>query len=235
MQYVMLVRVDPDLPAPAAGNDAEPWVEEGARTGMRLEGDALEAPETATTVRVRNGETLVSDGPFTEAKEYVAGYDLLEAESLQQAVDYAARHPVAAYGAIEVREVWSDFLPELQSARPEPVESGVDYLFLHVPEPELAAATSREDGDPTSWVREVERRRVTLGGHRLRDEPDAGAVVRRRDGETLVSRGPFAELAEQVAGIDRVRVADLDEAIGLAAAHPTSHLGAIEIRPFRIW
>src|SRR5947209_3523959 len=108
MQYVMLVRVDPDLPVPE-GSDVEPWVEEGERAGMRLEGGPVRHPDTATTVRVRDGKTLISDGPFPEVKEWVAGYDLLEAASLDQAVDYASRHPVARFGALELREVWGDF------------------------------------------------------------------------------------------------------------------------------
>jgi hypothetical protein len=233
MQYVMLVRVDPELPAPDAGHDADDWVEEGARTGLRLEGDALEDPAAGTLVRSRDGETLVSDGPFAEFSEYIAGYDLLEAESLEQAADYASRHPVAAYGALEVRQVWSDFVPDLDGDRPEPQAEGEEYLFLHVPEPALLATATRETGDPTPWVREVEARRVTLGGYRLRDEPDTSVVVRRRDGETLISHGPFAEMAEQVAGIDLVRVKDRQEALDLAAAHPTSHIGVIEVRALR--
>jgi hypothetical protein len=229
MQYLMLVRVDPDLPVPADA-DVEPWVEEGTRTGMRLEGNPAEDPSTATTVRVRDGETLVSDGPFAEVKEYVAGYDMLEADSLEQAVDYAAKHPVAKFGAIEVRQVWDGFVSDADDL-PAPRESGVEYLFLHVPDPERIRGMRREDGDPTDWVRKIEQRRATLGGHRLRDEPDAGAVVRVRNGETLITRGPFAETAEQIAGIDLVRVDDLDEALELAATHPTSRIGAIEVRP----
>jgi hypothetical protein len=229
MQYLMLVRVDPDLPVPADA-DVEPWVEEGARTGMRLEGNPAEDPSTATTVRVRDGETLVSDGPFAEVKEYVAGYDRLQADSLEQAVAYAAKHPVAKFGAIEVRQVWEGFVGDADEV-PTPRESGVDYLFLHVPDPERIRGLRREDGDPTEWVREIEQRRATLGGDRLLDEPDAQATVRVRNGETLITRGPFAETAEQIAGFDLVRVADLDEALELAATHPTSRIGAIEVRP----
>lgn len=234
MQYVMLVRVDPDLAATWAGEDPGSWVEEGNRTGMRIKGNALEDPDTATTVRVRDGKTLVSDGPFAETKEYVAGYDLLEAENLEQAVDYAARHPVAAFGALEVREVWSDFVAESAVEHPAPAETGADYLFLHIPDHDLLATTTRAEGDPTAWVRDTEARRVTLGGFRLKDPAsDTSALVRRRAGETFISRGPFAETIEEVAGIDRMRVADLDEALVLAAAHPTARIGAIDVRPFR--
>jgi hypothetical protein len=232
MQYVMLVRVDPDLPVPA-GSDVEPWVEEGERKGMRLQGGPVENPDTATTVRVREGRTLVTDGPFPETKEWVAGYDLLQADSLDEAVDYATRHPVAHFGALELREVWDDFVPARDGEVLEPRKEGADYLFLHVPEAELIATLPPEGKDPTEWVREVEDRRATLGGSRLRfANADTSAVVRVRDGETLITRGPFAETVEEIAGIDLIRVDDLDEAIEIAAKHPTSSIGAIEIRPF---
>jgi hypothetical protein len=102
-----------------------------------------------------------------------------------------------------------------------------------VPDPAVYRAIAPEGLDPTEWVRRVEDEGVTLGGARLRDADDGTAAsVRARDGEVLVSRGPFAELAEQIAGVDLVRAADLDEALALAAAHPTSTIGAIEVRPF---
>ncbi len=233
MQYVMLVRVDPDLPVP---EDTAPdeWVTEGERRAIWLEGDPLDSPETATTVRLRDGKPLISDGPFPETKEWVAGYDLVEADSLDQAVDYASRHPVARFGALEVREVWGDFVAARDGERLEPRQDGKDYLFLHVPEAELLKGLGPEGKDPTDWVREVEDRRVTLGGARLRvANEENSATVRVRNGETLVTRGPFAETIEEIAGIDRVRVDDLDDAIELAAKHPTSTIGAIEIRPMR--
>jgi hypothetical protein len=229
MQFVMLVRVDPDLPVPE-GADVEPWVEEGERTGLRLAGGPVEDADAATTVRVRDGRTIVEPGPLLHQQEAVAGFDLLEAPDADTAVAYAAKHPVAAFGALEVRQVWQDFVEDAPEV-PEPRTEGSDFLFVHVPDPALLEHATREGTDPTGWVREVERRRVTLGGHRLHDEPETSTVVRRRDGELLVTRGPFAEVAEQIAGIDLVRVADLDEAIELAAAHPTTRIGTIEIRP----
>jgi hypothetical protein len=111
---------------------------------------------------------------------------------------------------------------------------GTDYLFLHVPDPARLATVSWPEVVPdlTTWVRDVEDRGVTRGGWRLRDADAANAAtVRVREGETLIARGPFTETAEQIAGIDIVRVADLDEAITLAATHPTSAVGRIEVRP----
>lgn len=231
MQYVMLVRVDPDLAATTTVDDVDPWVGEGTRRGLRLDGSPLEDPSTATTVRVRDGEVLLTDGPFAETKEIVAGYDRLEAPDLETAIDYAGRHPVAAIGALEVRQVWEDFVAERDGEMPPTRGDGIDYLFLHVPEPALLRTATRETGDPTPWVRSVEEQGTTLGGARLKDEADAGATVRSRKGELLISRGPFAEVAEQIAGIDLIRAADLDEAIAIAAAHPTARIGAIEVRP----
>jgi hypothetical protein len=66
-------------------------------------GAELAAAATATTVRVRDGETMTTDGPFVETKEVLGGLYLLEAENLDDAISFAARIPAARYGAIEVR------------------------------------------------------------------------------------------------------------------------------------
>ncbi len=68
-------------------------------------GDALEPASTATTVRLRDGKVLMTDGPFVETKEQLAGYYLVEAENLDQAVAIAGRIPTARSGAIEVRPI----------------------------------------------------------------------------------------------------------------------------------
>jgi hypothetical protein len=82
-----------------------------------------------------------------------------------------------------------------------------------------------------SWVEEMIRRGVNLDGARLRPVSDA-TTVRVRDSAVLVADGPFAETKEQVAGYDVIECADLDEAIAVAAGHPTARLGTIEVRPF---
>ena len=69
-------------------------------------GEQMQAPETATTVQVRDGKTLTTDGPFVELKEAVGGYFLLEADNLDAAIEIAARIPAASMGgAIEVRPI----------------------------------------------------------------------------------------------------------------------------------
>jgi hypothetical protein len=74
-------------------------------SGAMVAGDALESPQTATTVRVKNDETLTTDGPFAETKEQLGGYYLVEADSLDEAIEWAAKIPAARYGSVEVRPI----------------------------------------------------------------------------------------------------------------------------------
>jgi hypothetical protein len=73
--------------------------------GRLLAGEELQPASTATTVRVRGGDTLIADGPFAETEEALGGFYLIEADSLDDAIDWAARVPAAHEGTIEVRPV----------------------------------------------------------------------------------------------------------------------------------
>jgi uncharacterized protein (TIGR02246 family) len=105
MKYMLLVCGDDTADASGMA-PVEPWVEELGDRGVRLHGHRLALPSEAVTVRVRGGEVLRTDGPFAETKEYVAGFDVLECDSLEEAVEAAAKHPVATIGAMEVRPFW---------------------------------------------------------------------------------------------------------------------------------
>jgi hypothetical protein len=74
-------------------------------SGSMVAGDALQPTQTATTVRVRNDETLTTDGPFAETKEQLGGYYLVEADSLDEAIEWAAKIPGSRHGSVEVRPV----------------------------------------------------------------------------------------------------------------------------------
>src|SRR5450755_3341309 len=69
-------------------------------------GDRLKPVSSASTVRVRNGKTTITDGPFAETREQLGGYYLVEAKNLDEATAIAARIPGARYGSIEVRPIW---------------------------------------------------------------------------------------------------------------------------------
>jgi hypothetical protein len=72
---------------------------------VHLAGDALQNSQTATTVRVKDGERVVTDGPFAETREVLGGYYLIDVPDLDSALDWAARCPGAKYGSMEVRPI----------------------------------------------------------------------------------------------------------------------------------
>lgn len=76
-----------------------------AQAGVIVNGDGLQGPETATTVRIRDGRRLVEDGPFADSKEQLAGYFVIEVPDLDTAIAWAARAPSAATASVEVRPV----------------------------------------------------------------------------------------------------------------------------------
>ena len=102
----------PDPAVQKADMDAyAAFTNEVVAAGVMVSGDALLPPAMATSVRVDSaGETLTTDGPFAETKEWLAGFYILECDNLDQAIEYAAKIPSAAHGTIEVRPVME--LPE---------------------------------------------------------------------------------------------------------------------------
>ena len=80
------------------------WTPRGIRRGSAR----LRPSSDASTVRVRDGEVLVSDGPFAETKEQLGGFDIIECASVDEAVEIAAKHPATASGAVEVRPLWQE-------------------------------------------------------------------------------------------------------------------------------
>ncbi len=108
MKYLMFVATDPDHTEAdaAAAPDVEDWGAYVTGKNAWVIGDRLRPVEDATTVRVRDGELLVTDGPFTESKEWIAGFDVLECTDLDEAIEIASRHPMAYTGRLELRPIW---------------------------------------------------------------------------------------------------------------------------------
>ena len=112
MQYMCLIYDDentwqnmPEDERNAAHAEYGTFTQAIKDSGNHVAGDALQPISTATSVRVRNGETLVTDGPFAETKEQLGGYYLIEAKDVDEALKIAERIPSARYGTIEVRPV----------------------------------------------------------------------------------------------------------------------------------
>jgi hypothetical protein len=106
MKYMLFITADPTAPVPEKVGDIEEWLDSVKE--VRLDGDRLLGAAAATSVRSRNGKQVVTDGPFAETKEQIAGYDVIDCADLDEAIAIAARHPVAAWGTIEIRPFWTD-------------------------------------------------------------------------------------------------------------------------------
>jgi len=110
MKYLLLINVDPI--AFADSNTGEMTAEYGRFTqsiidsGEWVAGSALQGPDTATCVRMRDGQVAITDGPFAETKEYLGGYYLVDVKDLDRALELAAAIPGARTGVIEVRPIW---------------------------------------------------------------------------------------------------------------------------------
>jgi hypothetical protein len=106
MQYLLLIYVPTDVtPDPAQHGRWMQYTQDLQDAGAMVAGDALQGLETAATVRVRDGETLVTDGPFAETKEMLGGYYLIDVDDLDAALGWAAKMPSVGYGSVEVRPV----------------------------------------------------------------------------------------------------------------------------------
>ena len=111
MKYMLMFWVDESAEATPDEDAAmmiavKSWVEDMTERGVLLHGGPLRSVSEAKIVCVRDGELLVSDGPFAETKEQIGGYDMLECADLDAAIEVAAGHPLARTAAVEVRPFW---------------------------------------------------------------------------------------------------------------------------------
>ena len=116
MQYMLLIYNSPDAWESMSEEEQGKifgeygsYTEELQNSGKLVAGDALQPISTATSVRVRDGETLTTDGPFAETKEVLGGYYLIDVETIDEALEWGAKVPGSKYGTIEVRPVVTDY------------------------------------------------------------------------------------------------------------------------------
>ncbi|SPM38707.1 DGPF domain-containing protein [Mycobacterium numidiamassiliense] len=180
-------------------------------------GDAL-APGAAA-VRITGGPDApaITDGPFAEGAEVAGGYYVFEAENLDEALALARDIPAAKRGGVEV---W----PVVHSLEPSRKLTGNDWLALlleppasaHTPgTPEWDAVAAKHADFHTAAGDHV------LGGAALHD-PSTATTVRVRDGEVIVTDGPYVEGAEVATGVYLLSAGDRDEAVKLASLIPAS-------------
>ena len=112
MRYLLMIYTQEtdEVPSPEAAEASHvayaQFTADVKRRGLFQAGEALTPTSTATTVRVVDGETVATDGPFAETKEALGGFYLIEARDLDEAIEIAAKIPAAAFGSIEVRPIW---------------------------------------------------------------------------------------------------------------------------------
>lgn len=106
MKYLCLVYLDEKRLDEVPDSDCLEYDAAIRRSGHCIASEALQPVQTATTVRIRNGKVSITDGPFAETKEQLAGFYLVEAKDLNEAIQIGAKIPGAKHGSIEVRPVW---------------------------------------------------------------------------------------------------------------------------------
>ena len=95
---------DEDAPSETdEDREREAWDDEMEGRGILVGGGVLASPRSSTTLKVRDGQLLITDGPFAETKEQIAGYSVLECSDLDEAIEVASRHPTVRFGSFELR------------------------------------------------------------------------------------------------------------------------------------
>jgi hypothetical protein len=224
MQYLaLLISQERDLTPDEGATEMAAYQSFHAKVASAIRaGDAL--LPAATAVRISGGPEAptITDGPFAEAAEVAGGYYVFEAENLDDALAFARDIPAARHGAIEVRPIY-------HAVDPDWSRSDGQWLALLLEPP----ASASVPGSP-EWQAEAARHGdfAAVAGDRIvagaaLHEPATATTVRVRDGEVLLTDGPYAEAAEIATGFYLLTAADRDEAVKLAAMIPA---GAVQLR-----
>jgi hypothetical protein len=224
MQYLaLLISQERELTPDQGATEMAAYQDFHAKAASAIRGGDALLP-AATAVRISGGPDapIITDGPFAEAAEVAGGYYVFEAENLDDALALARDIPAARHGAIEIRPIYHTVDPEWSRA-------GGQWLALLLEPPEAANVP----GTP-EWQAEAARHgefAAFAGDHIVSGaalhEPATATTVRVRDGEVLLTDGPFAEGAEIATGFYVLTADGRDEAVKLAAMIPA---GAVELR-----
>jgi hypothetical protein len=239
MQYMLLMYGAEDCytPAERAACMAESIAvcDELAARGQFVDASPLEPVATAVTVRVRGGQTLITEGPFAETTEQLGGYFVLDLPDLDAAIAVASRLPPARKGTVEIRPMIElDGLPPGRAA----FDGGypaTPYLLLCYDDEAVWQAAGPDAmraaiSEATGNCRRLGEAGAFLSAAPL--HPAATATcVRIRDGKRTVTDGPFAETHEVLGGYILFMAESREEAVREAARHPGARLGSVEIRP----
>ncbi len=236
MKYMALIYADEnawetfsDTDREAAYAQYRAFADEARDAGALAGGDELGSTRNATTVRVRDGETLVTDGPYAEVKEALGGYFVLDCATpgggRRARREYPGRASRIGRGPTGLRRSRGG-----TAVKYAMLIYGDDSEWIHLPDEEKAVLRAEEIPHWETLFGELAKADPNVAGYELNSRKTA-QVVQVRDGDRLVTDGPFAETKEILGGVFLVDLPDLDEAIRLASLIPAAKNGSIEIRP----
>ena len=237
MKYLNFVGADglPDREELAVMQREIPgWVEEMERRGVGLLGRPRPPPRRRRCA-CATARRSATDGPFVEAKEFIAGFDLTDCADRDEAIEVAAKGPVSRFMTIEIRPFADGpWLGEGASAFGRGEDGAASPYALAVWTGGTPAAPSADQAvmrKVKAWRQDLQARGLHVLGGAL-EGADIATTLRVRAGKTLLSDGTFIKTGEFITGIDVVSRADRQQAIQFAATHPLAQYHAIEVRPF---
>jgi hypothetical protein len=261
MRFMMLVKGTKDYeagiwPDEKLLSEIAKWTEELVKAGARLDGGRLQPSSTGVRVRYADRKFTVTDGPFAETKELIAGFCLIQAKSLDEAIEWTKRVPFQE-GEIELRPLyelfdfpvdaaekpdgWREKEEQLRAAPPARKPGTIRYMGLVKADKDTEAGVlpgEKALATMGAFLEEGARAGVFLSGEGLQPS-SKGARVRFSGSQRLVTDGPFAETKELVAGYAILQFASKAEAIEwtrrFVQVDAPLRLGAqseCEIRPF---
>ena len=237
MKFMAFVGTEGHMPREAVEEMNRDWPAYQAvldeREGLRLGRELRVQDEGVSTVRVRDGQALISDGPFAETKEYVAGIDIFEARDWDDAIELESLSPVARFLPFEIRPLPDGFRlgTEVAAFRDCDDATGLPHMLMVWAEPADGDTSGETEADCDDWRTRLEATGAFVLGGALSDPRDA-RTLRLSAADQRLSDGPFIPTTAFISGIEVVRSASLAAAAELAATHPQASSHAIEVRPF---
>jgi hypothetical protein len=205
-----------------------------AARGKFVDASPLQSVATAATVRVRDGRTLVTDGPFAETTEQLGGYYVLDLTDLDEAIAVASRLPPVKKGIVEIRPLFAlDGLPPGRPVSAAGDPPATPFLLLCYDDESAWRAAGPEAHRAAMAEAATLCRR--LGEAYLSASPlhpaATATCVRVRGGKRAITDGPFAETHEVLGGYYLILAESRDAAVRVAAQHPGARVGSVEVRP----
>lgn len=208
-----------------------------AELGKYVTSAPLQYVNTSISVRVQNGRSQITTGPFAETTEQLGGFYILELENLDEAISIASRLPPASKGTVEIRPVFElDGLPAEHMALVHEHDRSLTAFMLICYDDEEAWRQAGPEAHHAAMQEAVGvTHELAARGRFISASPlhpvDTATCVRLRDGQRMITDGPFAETREVLGGYYLFLAKDRDEAASIAVRHPGARVGTVEVRP----